>query len=111
MARGKVQDKVTFGVPADFAGPRDEAQDLGSVTGVDRVYRQRLLATVLKVVLRLVPTNCHTVIQTTATSAAINPYSMAVTPASSLASCRTRLLRIVISLNISGGMGNIDRKS
>ena len=49
-----------------------------------------LLATRLKVLLRLVPTKLNAAIAATAINAAINAYSIAVTPESSL----TRLMRV-----------------
>ena len=47
-------------------------------------YHHRLLATELKVLDRSVPINDQTAMQTTAINAAINPYSIAVTPDSSV---------------------------
>jgi hypothetical protein len=53
----------------------------GSLTGP-----YSLLAMVVKVLLRLVPTKVNAVIAATAINAAINAYSIAVTPDSSLTS-------------------------
>jgi hypothetical protein len=61
----------------------------------------KLVATLLKVVFRLVPRVVMALMMTTATRAAIKPYSMAVTPDSS----RKRFTRVVIvwSLHVNGG--------
>jgi hypothetical protein len=50
---------------------------------------QTLPAILLKIVLRLLPSKLHAAMQITATRAAINPYSIAVTPASSIINCKT----------------------
>src|SRR5271163_2969448 len=67
---------------------------------------QTLPAMLLKVVLRLLPSKPHAAMHTTATSAAISPYSMAVTPASSLIRFM-KIVHIVILLELRQAQGRI----
>ena len=65
------------------------------VTAIERFF-QSLAATVLNVLLRLVPTRVKAAIAATAINAAIRAYSMAVTPDSSRIRLERRLRKRIL---------------
>jgi hypothetical protein len=68
---------------------------------------QTLPAILLKIVLRLLPSKLHAAMQTTATRAAINPYSMAVTPASSNINWKMIPRILILLLELHRGQGGV----